>query len=395
RTWLITGRGIARKVKNANCFDNDQIKDLGVGANRECPNCKHLIDNSDVTSVWPGLPAGVRFDPSDVELLEHLAGKIGLENSKLHMLIDEFIPTLDEDEGICYTHPENLPGAKKDGSSIHFFHRISNAYGTGQRKRRKINQHAFSEECVRWHKTGKTKRVLENGWKKIMVLYRSSKRGSRPDKANWVMHQYHLGTEEDEKKGELVVSKIFYQHSTSRLDKIEADPFNEESNVFTVKIGPRTPNTNTPQPPRQKKGSPHEVNGHSLPLLLGQVMKLSLAQRVPLLPLSISPWTGEVETPARWAGESQAVDEPDPINLQESLLCHEVLDSFPHFEDSSLHVNGTNLNCGRNVPASAIDSTACEFSDLDNILIDTPPDFQLSDLQFGSQESSMSWLDRY
>lgn len=139
----------------------------------------------------------------------------------------------------------------------------------------------------------------------------------------------------------------------------------------------------------------------------------------PLLPLSISQWTGEVETPARWAGESQAVDEPDPINLQESLLCHEVLDSFPHFEDSSLLVNGTNLNCGRNVPASAIDSTACEFSDLDNILIDTPPDFQLSvrftsrclykslkrvcshifpglqDLQFGSQESSMSWLDRF
>ncbi|THU46145.1 hypothetical protein C4D60_Mb09t01860 [Musa balbisiana] len=332
RTWLITGRGIARKVKNANCFDNDQIKDLGVGANRECPNCKHLIDNSDVTSVWPGLPAGVRFDPSDVELLEHLAGKIGLENSKLHMLIDEFIPTLDEDEGICYTHPENLPGAKKDGSSIHFFHRISNAYGTGQRKRRKINQHAFSEECVRWHKTGRTKRVLENGWKKIMVLYRSSKRGSRPDRANW--------------------------------------------------------------PPRQKKGSLHEVNGHSLPLLLGQEEHCPNSG-APLLPLSISQWTGEVETPARLAGESQAVDEPDPINLQESLLCHEVLDSFPHFEDSSLHVNGTNLNCRRNVPASAIDSAACEFSDLDNILIDTPPDFQLSDLQFGSQESSMSWLDRF
>jgi len=59
---------------------------------------------------WPGLPAGVKFDPSDSELLEHLEGKIGLGGSKPHVLIDEFIPTIDNDEGICYSHPENLPG---------------------------------------------------------------------------------------------------------------------------------------------------------------------------------------------------------------------------------------------------------------------------------------------
>ncbi|RWW63477.1 hypothetical protein BHE74_00029335 [Ensete ventricosum] len=99
-TWLITGRGIARKVKNATFSDN-QIKDIGV------------------TLDWPGLPAGVKFDPSDAELLEHLAGKTGLENSKLHILIDEFIAMLEEDEGICYTHPENLPG--KEGSSHFYF----------------------------------------------------------------------------------------------------------------------------------------------------------------------------------------------------------------------------------------------------------------------------------
>lgn len=63
-----------------------------------------------VSIEWPGLPAGVKFDPSDAELLEHLAGKIWLGNSKPHLFIDEFIPTLNEDEGICYTHPENLPG---------------------------------------------------------------------------------------------------------------------------------------------------------------------------------------------------------------------------------------------------------------------------------------------
>lgn len=63
-----------------------------------------------VSHEWPGLPAGVKFDPSDVQLLEHLAAKCGVGNAKPHVLIDEFIPTLEEDKGICYTHPENLPG---------------------------------------------------------------------------------------------------------------------------------------------------------------------------------------------------------------------------------------------------------------------------------------------
>lgn len=63
-----------------------------------------------VSPEWPGLPIGVKFDPSDAELLEHLAAKCGAGNSRPHLFIDEFIPTLEEDQGICYTHPENLPG---------------------------------------------------------------------------------------------------------------------------------------------------------------------------------------------------------------------------------------------------------------------------------------------
>lgn len=63
-----------------------------------------------VSHAWPGLPAGVKFDPSDVEILEHLAAKCGVGKSSPHMFIDEFIPTLDTENGICYTHPENLPG---------------------------------------------------------------------------------------------------------------------------------------------------------------------------------------------------------------------------------------------------------------------------------------------
>lgn len=57
-----------------------------------------------------GLPAGVKFDPTDQELIEHLEAKVQSEQSKAHPLIDEFIPTIEGEDGICYTHPEKLPG---------------------------------------------------------------------------------------------------------------------------------------------------------------------------------------------------------------------------------------------------------------------------------------------
>ncbi|XVF14631.1 hypothetical protein REPUB_Repub09cG0077800 [Reevesia pubescens] len=120
------------------------------------PNCHHRIDNTDiswnfnVSPQWHGLPTGAKFDLSDAKLLEHLAAKCGVGNSKAHLLIDEFIHTLEEDQGICYTHPKNLLGAKKDESSIHLFYRIINAHATRQGKRRKIqNQHKTNEEHVR------------------------------------------------------------------------------------------------------------------------------------------------------------------------------------------------------------------------------------------------------
>lgn len=107
-------------------------------------------------------------------------------------------------------------GVTRDGLSRHFFHRPSKAYTTGTRKRRKIQT-----ECdlqggeTRWHKTGKTRPVMVNGkqkgCKKILVLYTNFGKNRRPEKTNWVMHQYHLGQHEEEKEGELVVSKIFYQ----------------------------------------------------------------------------------------------------------------------------------------------------------------------------------------
>ncbi|PWZ16738.1 NAC domain-containing protein 73 [Zea mays] len=182
-----------------------------------CPSCGHRAQyqqESTTIQDLPGLPAGVKFDPTDQELLEHLEGKARPDTRKLHPLVDEFIPTIDGENGICYTHPERLPGVSKDGLVRHFFHRPSRAYTTGTRKRRKVHSGDDGGE-TRWHKTGKTRPVLSNGrprgYKKILVLYTNYGKQRKPEKTNWVMHQYHLGSDEEERDGELVVSKVFFQ----------------------------------------------------------------------------------------------------------------------------------------------------------------------------------------
>ncbi|KAJ8541872.1 hypothetical protein K7X08_016738 [Anisodus acutangulus] len=181
---------------------------------KQCPGCGHKLEGK---PDWVGLPAGVKFDPTDQELIEHLEAKVVAKESKSHPLIDEFIPTIEGEDGICYTHPEKLPGVTRDGLSRHFFHRPSKAYTTGTRKRRKIQTECQDLQGgeTRWHKTGKTRPVMVNGkqrgCKKILVLYTNFGKNRKPEKTNWVMHQYHLGQHEEEKEGELVVSKIFYQ----------------------------------------------------------------------------------------------------------------------------------------------------------------------------------------
>ncbi|XP_044502127.1 NAC domain-containing protein 73-like isoform X2 [Mangifera indica] len=174
----------------------------------------------------PGLPAGVKFDPTDQELLEHLEGKVRSDTRKLHPLIDEFIPTLEGENGICYTHPQKLPGVSKDGLVRHFFHRPSKAYTTGTRKRRKVHTDTEGGE-TRWHKTGKTRPVFVGGkvkgYKKILVLYTNYGKQKKPEKTNWVMHQYHLGNNEEEKDGEIVVSKVFYQTQPRQCGSLMKD----------------------------------------------------------------------------------------------------------------------------------------------------------------------------
>ncbi|XP_051125760.1 NAC domain-containing protein 73-like [Andrographis paniculata] len=207
-------------IPNTNTTDDAVVANLKADNLRTiiCPSCGHsfkLQDQSGAIQDLPGLPAGVKFDPSDQEILQHLDAKVLSDTRKLHPLIDKFIPTIEGENGICYTHPERLPGVSKDGQVRHFFHRPSKAYTTGTRKRRKVHTDADGGE-TRWHKTGKTRPVSTaagsvKGYKKILVLYTNYGRQRKPEKTNWVMHQYHLGDNEEEKDGELVVSKVFYQ----------------------------------------------------------------------------------------------------------------------------------------------------------------------------------------
>ncbi|KAK8943734.1 NAC domain-containing protein 8 [Platanthera guangdongensis] len=225
-SWLVDSKRIAKKIKSASeRADPRNIKWIG-NPSRACPKCNHIIDNSEVVQEWPGLPHGVKFDPSDQELLWHLIAKTGKVGVDPHPFINEFIPTVEEVDGICYTHPQKLPGVKQDGSICHFFHRTFKAYNTGTRKRRKINTDDFGD--VRWHKTGKTKPVVLDGehlgCKKIMVLYVSAAKGGKSEKTNWVMHQYHLGSGENEKDGEFVVSKIFYQQQFKPCERGISNP---------------------------------------------------------------------------------------------------------------------------------------------------------------------------
>lgn len=123
-----------------------------------------------------------------------------------------------------------LLDSKTDGTNMYFFHKVAKAYTTGQRKRRRIENDAGR---VRWHKTGKTKPVTENGvhkgCKKILVLHDGTTKGAKPDKLNWVMHQYHLGNAEDEGESKYVVSKIFCQTDKNEIAKAPTTPKMEMS----------------------------------------------------------------------------------------------------------------------------------------------------------------------
>lgn len=60
---------------------------------------------------WPGLPRGVEFNPTDSDLLWHLAAEVGNGQARRHPFINEFIKSVDETIGFGYTHPQDIPGS--------------------------------------------------------------------------------------------------------------------------------------------------------------------------------------------------------------------------------------------------------------------------------------------
>ncbi|XP_009770387.1 SUPPRESSOR OF GAMMA RESPONSE 1 isoform X3 [Nicotiana tabacum] len=423
-SWLVDSKRIATKIKSAS--GDPGAVNWKSNPTKACPKCQFIIDNNDVSNDWPGLPRGVKFDPTDQEIIWHLLGKVEVGSRSSHPFIDEFIPTVDEDDGICYTHPQNLPGVKQDGSVSHFFHRAIKAYNTGTRKRRKIHGDNFGD--VRWHKTGRTKPVIldgiQRGCKKIMVLYISPVKGGKAEKTNWVMHQYHLGTGEDEREGEYVVSKVFYQQQqqVKQGDKIEQE-LPEDADYLVAKVDPHTPKSVTPEPPR------------------GERISSSMDARQQIAASSISPTTQyhdvdyteddmgalpyqtenqdqiienqidedgtkvDNETgddPKWWDSESQYL--LDSQQLVEGLsLCDDLLASQSPNRDE--HDNDTDKNKEKKCKPSLADYAQlgpedlkkdleeCQHLVLDpaNIDMDTPPDFRLSQLEFGSQDSYIAW----
>ena len=88
-----------------------------------------------------------------------------------------------------------------------------------------------------------------------MVLYVSSAKGGKSEKTNWVTHQYHLGTEEDEKDGEYVISKVFYQQQQGKQGDKTAGYVSDAIDEVSVKLDPVTPEPSrhmTPEPPQKE-----------------------------------------------------------------------------------------------------------------------------------------------
>ncbi|XP_051122615.1 SUPPRESSOR OF GAMMA RESPONSE 1 isoform X2 [Andrographis paniculata] len=422
-SWLVDPTRIATKIRSASGACQPEKISWTSNPTKSCPNCQHVIDNSDVADAWPGLPRGVKFDPSDQEIIWHLLAKVGYEDLKSHPFIDEFIPTVDEDDGICYTHPQNLPGVKQDGSVSHFFHRAIKAYNTGTRKRRKIHGDVLGD--VRWHKTGRTKPVfldgIQKGCKKIMVLYISPVRGGKAEKTLWVMHQYHLGTGEDEKEGEYVVSKVFYQQQQVKQTEKGDEDVPESSDAMIVKVDPVTPKSVTPEPPRPETRFSNDEARHESPApvvrnetCMEDMVETAMVEATCQLNDHQNRCTDENNPSDQMEGENndEAADDNkwwenesqfllSSQQLVEGLsICDELLQSQSPNRDDETGIGRKPSDKPRLSDYAQLgpedlkrDLEECQslVSDPVNIELDTPPDFRLSQIEFESQDSFIAW----
>ncbi|CAH9103574.1 unnamed protein product [Cuscuta europaea] len=441
-SWLVDGNRIATKIRNASGDPGNAY--WKSNPSRTCPKCHYIIDNSDVTQEWPGLPRGVKFDPTDQEIILHLLAKVGNDNLKPHPFIDEFIPTVDEDDGICYTHPQNLPGVKQDGSVTHLFHRAIKAYNTGTRKRRKVQGVDVGD--FRWHKTGRTKPVLldgvQRGCKKIMVLYMASVKGAKAaEKTNWVMHQYHLGAKEDEREGEYVISKVFFQQQqvVKQSERAEHESPEEPESLDALR-DPYTPKTATPEPARLARRPLSSVSGMETPNVEQVINCTEAYTKSPSFKdinqeetSGSQPEKLEVQNETEaWDSEAYLLDTQqlaEGFSLVDEFLrsqspnrdggengCNEQKDTpglsdYRHLDketfkkdlercqelilDPLLAIQTANKEgkCKPNLSDDGHIENSQDFLCIDSqtLVQDTPPDFRLSQLEFESQDSYLAW----
>lgn len=101
-----------------------------------------------------------------------------------------------------------------------------------------------------------------------MVLYISPVKGGKAEKTNWVMHQYHLGTGEDEKDGEYVVSKLFFQYKSGEKNVALLASDGVESVAETdIPVLPPVPseedNDTNEEVMHSPEHNPYQVNGRT------------------------------------------------------------------------------------------------------------------------------------
>ncbi|XP_020398503.1 SUPPRESSOR OF GAMMA RESPONSE 1 [Zea mays] len=161
---------------------------------------------------WPGLPRGVEFNPSDSDLLWHLAAEVGNALAERHPFINEFIKFVDDVREFICTHPQHIPGVRQDGRASYFFHRSFEPY---------INENDVNN-CLK--KIGSHRSIILDGTlmgcKEVFALYADMPSDKRSQETDWRLHQYHLQNTV-KAESEIVASKIFLASRNSLCELAE------------------------------------------------------------------------------------------------------------------------------------------------------------------------------
>ncbi|KAH7301935.1 hypothetical protein KP509_23G048900 [Ceratopteris richardii] len=239
-----------------------------------------------------------------------------------------------------------------------------------------------------------------------MVLYVSAGKKKKPEKTNWVMHQYHLGSDEEEREGELVVSKVFYQVQPRQIGPTGKDDVEEPGDVLeqvaleqVVEQSSCMPEPGHSHPKGLFVSLCEQVN--NLEASLGEKqIEASISDSKIEKSVSTNENTSSVEisnTEVCLDDASQSeLQEDHPLNLGSmpfsgsfdpellKLLCSESLKGFSQGDGTSDWKSLIAEVCSKRESQDA-------FS-LDKVSLGTPPD--LLDQLFSSQGSFADWAEK-